>query len=295
MKAVIMAGGSGTRLRPLTSNLPKPMVPVNNKPMAEHIVDLLKQHGLKDIVFTLHYLPDAIRDYFMDGSDFGCKIGYSTEEGRPLGTAGCVKAIQDQLDSTFVVISGDSLTDIDLTAAIKFHKDNKSKATIVLKRVENPLEYGVVILDNESRVQRFVEKPGASEIFSDTVNTGIYILEPEVLLYVVMGREQDFSNDLFPLLLLRNEPLFGYVADAYWCDIGNLQMYRQAHQDVLDGKIKLKSHHPQIQENVFVGQGTQIDATVKIEPPVYIGENCRIGRDTEIEPYTVIGDNVVIQ
>jgi mannose-1-phosphate guanylyltransferase/phosphomannomutase len=295
MKAVIMAGGSGTRLRPLTSNLPKPMVPVINKPMAHHIVDLLKMHDLKDIIFTLFYLPNAIKDYFGDGSDLGVKIAYSTEEGRPLGTAGCVKAVQDDLDDTFVVISGDSLCDIDLTAAIKFHKEKKSKATIVLKRVENPLEYGVVICDNEQRIQRFVEKPGASEIFSDTVNTGIYILEPEVLLYVVMGREQDFSNDLFPLLLLRNEPLFGYVADGYWCDIGNLAVYRQAHLDVLEGKVKLPIDLPQIQEKVWVGQGTQIDASVKLEGPILIGKNCRIGRDTEIEPYTVIGDNVVVQ
>lgn len=295
MKAVIMAGGSGTRLRPLTSNLPKPMVPVMNKPMAEHIVELLKEHNMRDIIFTLFYLPDAIRDYFSDGSDFGCKISYSTEQGRPLGTAGCVKAIQDQLDDTFVVISGDGLTDIDLTAAVKFHKEKKSKATIVLKRVENPLDYGVVIVDNDHKVQRFVEKPGASEIFSDTVNTGIYILEPEVLLYVVMGREQDFSNDLFPLLLLRNEPLYGYVADGYWCDIGNLEMYRQAHQDVLDGKMNLKIKYPQIQDRVWVGQGTQIDATVKLTPPIMIGENCRIGRDTELEAYTCIGDNVVVQ
>jgi len=295
MKAVIMAGGSGTRLRPLTSNLPKPMVPVINKPMAHHIVDLLKMHDLKDIIFTLFYLPNAIKDYFGDGSDLGVKIAYSTEEGRPLGTAGCVKAVQDDLDDTFVVISGDSLCDIDLTAAVKFHKEKKSKATIVLKRVENPLEYGVVICDNEQRIQRFVEKPGASEIFSDTVNTGIYILEPEVLLYVVMGREQDFSNDLFPLLLLRNEPLFGYVADGYWCDIGNLAVYRQAHLDVLEGKVKLPIDLPQIQEKVWVGQGTQIDASVKLEGPILIGKNCRIGRDTEIEPYTVIGDNVVVQ
>lgn len=295
MKAVIMAGGSGTRLRPLTSSLPKPMVPVANKPMAEHIVNLLKEHNMKDIIFTLWYLPDAIRDYFGDGSDFGCKIAYSTEEGRPLGTAGCVKQVQDDLDSTFVVISGDCLTDIDLTEAVKFHKENKSKATIVLKRVENPLEYGVVICDNDGKIQRFVEKPGASEIFSDTVNTGIYILEPEVLLYVVMGREQDFSNDLFPLLLLRNEPLYGYVADGYWCDIGNLAMYRQAHLDILNHEVKLPIDVPQIREGVWVGEGSEIDASVKIEPPVLIGKNCRIGRDSEVDQYTVIGDNVVVQ
>lgn len=295
MKAVIMAGGSGTRLRPLTCNLPKPMVPVANKPIAEHIVNLLKKHNFRDIVFTLHYLPDAIRDYFGDGSDFGCNISYSVEEGKPLGTAGCVKAIPDQMDSTFVVISGDSLTDIDLTKAVKFHKEKKSKATLILKRVENPLDYGVVITDHDGKIQRFVEKPGASEIFSDTVNTGTYILEPEVLLYIIMGRDQDFSNDLFPLLLLRNEPMYGYVADGYWCDIGNLAVYRQAHHDVLDGKVDMKIDLPQIEPGVWVGQGTQIDSSVKLEGPVMIGENCRIGRETVISPYTTIGGNVVVQ
>lgn len=295
MKAVIMAGGSGTRLRPLTSHLPKPMVPVAGKPMAEHIVALLREHGFREIVFTLHYLPQSIQDYFGDGSDFGLAIGYSTEEGRPLGTAGCVKAIQDQLTDTFLVISGDCLTDIDLTRAVAFHKQRKSKATIVLKRVENPLEYGVVIADGEGRIQRFVEKPGASEIFSDTVNTGIYILEPEVMLYVIMGREQDFSNDLFPLLLLRNEPLFGYVADGYWCDIGNLAVYRQAHMDVLDGKVKIDIGLPQVSPSVWVGDKTQIDPTARIEGPCLIGASCRIGREAYIGPHTVIGDHVVVQ
>lgn len=295
MKAVIMAGGSGTRLRPLTSHLPKPMVPVANKPMAEHIVALLKRHGFKDIIFTLHYLPQSIQDYFGDGSEFGVNIGYSTEEGRPLGTAGCVKAIQDQLDDTFLVISGDCLTDIDLTLAVEFHQMRKSKATIVLKRVENPLEYGVVITDADGRIQRFVEKPGASEIFSDTVNTGIYILEPEVMLYVILGREQDFSNDLFPLLLLRNEPMFGFVADGYWCDIGNLQVYRQAHMDVLDGKVKLDLCLAQIEPGIWVGEGTQINSSAKLEAPALIGRNCRIGDEVVVGSHTVIGDNVVIQ
>jgi mannose-1-phosphate guanylyltransferase / phosphomannomutase len=290
-----MAGGSGTRLRPLTSNLPKPMVPVANKPMAEHIVRLLKRHGVNDIIFTLHYLPNLIRDYFGDGSDFGVKISYSVEEGAALGTAGCVKVIQDRLDSTFAVISGDSLTDMDLTKAVEFHKAKKSQATIVLKRVENPLDYGVVICDSEARIERFVEKPGASEIFSDTVNTGTYILEPEVLLYIVMGREQDFSNDLFPLLLLRNKPVYGYVADGYWCDVGNLQVYRQACRDVLDGLVDVHIDLPQIEPKIWVGEGTQIDSTVKLQPPALIGSNCRIGRDTVIESHTTIGDNVLIQ
>ena len=271
------------------------MVPIANKPIAEHIINLLRQHNFKDIIFTLHYLPDAIKDYFGDGSDHKVNISYSTEAGQPLGTAGCVKVIQDQLDSTFLVISGDSLTDIDLSKAVAFHKKKKSKATILLKRVENPLDYGLVITDKESRIQRFVERPSATEIFSDTVNTGTYILEPEVLLYVIMGREQDFSNDLFPLLLLRNEPLYGYVSEGYWCDIGNLQVYRQAHQDVLDGQVKIDIALRQMQPGVWVGENSIIDTGVKLESPIMIGNHCRIGKDSRLDAYTVIGDNVVVQ
>lgn len=297
MKAVIMAGGSGTRLRPLTCNLPKPMVPVANKPMCYHTVKLLKKHGFDEVIFTLFYLPDAIKDYFQDGSDLGIKVDYSVEEGKPLGTAGCVKAVQDKLDSTFLVISGDSLTDMDLTKALKFHKEKGSKATLILKRVESPFEYGLVITDNDGRIQRFLEKPGASEVFSDTANTGTYILEPEVLNYVVMGQEQDFSNDLFPLLLLRNEPMYGYtLEDDYWCDIGNLQMYRQAHKDLLEGKVDMDIDYiRETEKGVFVGDGTIIDPQAKVEGPVIIGNGCRIGAGAEIGPYSTIGDNVVIQ
>ncbi|WP_219725151.1 nucleotidyltransferase family protein, partial [Fischerella thermalis] len=171
MRAVLMAGGSGTRLRPLTCDLPKPMVPILNRPIAEHIINLLKRHGITEVVATLHYLPDALRDYFQDGSDFGVQITYSVEEDQPLGTAGCVKNIAELLDETFLVISGDSITDFDLTAAIEFHKQKKSKATLILTRVPNPIEFGVVITDENDRICRFLEKPSTSEIFSDTVNT----------------------------------------------------------------------------------------------------------------------------
>ncbi|HMP54873.1 MAG TPA: sugar phosphate nucleotidyltransferase, partial [Candidatus Melainabacteria bacterium] len=257
----------------------------------------LKKHGFDEVIFTLFYLPDAIKDYFQDGSDLGIKVDYSVEEGKPLGTAGCVKAVQDKLDSTFLVISGDSLTDMDLTKALKFHKEKGSKATLILKRVESPFEYGLVITDNDDRIQRFLEKPGASEVFSDTANTGTYILEPEVLNYVVMGQEQDFSNDLFPLLLLRNEPMYGYtLEDDYWCDIGNLQMYRQAHKDLLEGKVDMDIDYiRETEKGVFVGDGTIIDPQAKVEGPVIIGNGCRIGAGAEIGPYSTIGDNVVIQ
>ncbi|MCV3215558.1 mannose-1-phosphate guanyltransferase [Plectonema radiosum NIES-515] len=294
MRAVLMAGGSGTRLRPLTCDLPKPMVPILNRPIAEHIINLLKRHQITEVVATLHYLPDVLRDYFQDGSDFGVQMTYAVEEDQPLGTAGCVKNIAELLDETFLVISGDSITDFDLTAAIEFHKQNKSKATLILTRVPNPIEFGVVITDEQHRIRRFLEKPSTSEIFSDTVNTGTYILEPEVLEYLPSSIECDFSKDLFPLLLEKDEPMYGYVAEGYWCDVGHLDAYREAQYDGLEGKVKLDFAYKEMSTRLWVGQNTYIDPTAQIEAPVVIGDNCRIGARVQIEAGTVIGDNVTI-
>jgi len=294
MRAVLMAGGSGTRLRPLTCDLPKPMVPILNRPIAEHIINLLKRHHITEVVATLHYLPDVLRDYFQDGSDFGVQMTYAVEEDQPLGTAGCVKNIAELLDETFLVISGDSITDFDLTAAIEFHKQNKSKATLILTRVPNPIEFGVVISDEQHRIRRFLEKPSTSEIFSDTVNTGTYILEPEVLEYLPSNVECDFSKDLFPLLLDKDEPMYGYVAEGYWCDVGHLDAYREAQYDGLEHKVKLDFAYKEVSTDLWVGQNTYIDPTAKIEAPAVIGDNCRIGARVQIEAGTVIGDNVTI-
>ncbi|KAB8331922.1 mannose-1-phosphate guanylyltransferase [Scytonema tolypothrichoides VB-61278] len=294
MRAVLMAGGSGTRLRPLTCDLPKPMVPILNRPIAEHIINLLKRHQITEVVATLHYLPDVMRDYFQDGSEFGVQMTYAVEEDQPLGTAGCVKNIAELLDETFLVISGDSITDFDLTAAIEFHKQKKSKATLVLTRVPNPIEFGVVITDEESRIRRFLEKPSTSEIFSDTVNTGTYILEPEVLEYLPANQESDFSKDLFPLLLAKNEPMYGYIAQGYWFDVGHLDAYREAQYDGLNHKVKLDFAYNEVSPGLWVGQNTYIDPAAQIETPAVIGDNCRIGARVHIEAGTVIGDNVTI-
>ncbi|MEQ8539701.1 MAG: mannose-1-phosphate guanyltransferase [Coleofasciculus sp. D1-CHI-01] len=294
MRAVLMAGGSGTRLRPLTCDLPKPMVPVLNRPIAEHIINLLKRHNITEVIATLYYLPDVMRDYFQDGSDFGVQMTYAVEEEQPLGTAGCVKNIAELLDDTFIVISGDSITDFDLKAAIEFHKSRKSKATIVLYRVPNPVEFGVVITDEQMRIRRFLEKPSTSEIFSDTVNTGTYILEPSVLDYLPENTESDFSKDLFPLLLDKGEPMYGFVADGYWCDVGHLDAYRESHYDALDRKVEIDFAYEERRSGLWVGQNTSIDPTVKIETPALIGSNCRIGPGVNIEAGTVIGDNVSV-
>ncbi|WP_413200428.1 sugar phosphate nucleotidyltransferase [Nostoc piscinale] len=294
MRAVLMAGGSGTRLRPLTCDLPKPMVPILNRPIAEHIINLLKRHQITEVIATLHYLPDVLRDYFQDGSDFGVQMTYAVEEDQPLGTAGCVKNIAELLDETFLVISGDSITDFDLTAAIEFHKQKQSKATLILTRVPNPIEFGVVITDEAGKIKRFLEKPSTSEIFSDTVNTGTYILEPEVLDYLPANTETDFSKDLFPLLLAKNEPMYGYIAQGYWCDVGHLDAYREAQYDALDRKVKLEFAYEEISPGVWVGENTFIDATAHIQTPAIIGDNCRIGARVQIEAGTVIGDNVTV-
>ena len=237
MKAVILAGGEGTRLRPLTSNTPKPMMPLANKPMMEHIVNLLAQHGFDEIVVTVAFLANQIRDYFGDGSDFGVTMRYATEDS-PLGTAGSVRNAADELDDTFLVISGDVLTDIDLTAFVKAHRDAGAAASIALKHVENPLEFGIVITQPDGTIERFLEKPTWGEVFSDTINTGIYVVEPEVFDFIPEGEVVDFSGDVFPALLDSGHTLHGHVTEGYWEDVGTLEAYSRAHTDVLDGRVQ---------------------------------------------------------
>ena len=222
MKAVIMAGGFGTRLRPLTNNLPKPMVPMANKPMMEHILELLIRCKVTDIITLLYFNPEIIENYFGDGSRFDVKMTYISAAD-DLGTAGSVKHAARYLDKSFLVISGDLLTDFDLLKAIDFHKGQRAIATMVLTHVENPLPFGIVITDKDGRINRFMEKPGWGEVFSDTINTGIYILEPEVLDMIPPNQEFDFSKDLFPILLEKKKALYGYIADGYWKDVGSLE------------------------------------------------------------------------
>src|ERR1700759_4660250 len=238
MRAVVMAGGEGTRLRPLTSNQPKPMVSICGKPCIEHIVELVHRYGIDDVVVTLAFMPQVIRGYLGDGSSLGVRIEYAVED-QPLGTAGSVRNAIHLLDETFVVISGDALCDFDLREIVAFHKERGSLATIALKSVDNPLEFGVVIVDDEGRIERFLEKPSWGQVFSDTINTGVYVLEPELLEHIPTDRPYDFSKELFPLLLEMGRPIYGFVCEGYWQDIGNLDQYRQANFDALDGKVDL--------------------------------------------------------
>ncbi|MDQ2085972.1 mannose-1-phosphate guanyltransferase [Herbivorax sp. ANBcel31] len=293
MKSVIMAGGEGTRLRPLTCNIPKPMVPMVNKPVMEHIIELLKKHSLTDIAVTLQYMPNKIKNYFNDGREYGVNLKYYIED-KPMGTAGSVKNAEDFLDDTFIVISGDALTDIDLSKAIDFHFSKKSMATLVLKKVEIPLEYGVVVTDEEGRITRFLEKPSWGEVFSDTVNTGIYILSPEVLKYYNKDEIFDFSKDLFPLLLKDNKPMYGYVSEEYWCDIGDLNAYSQAHKDVLEKRVNVSIPGNEIENGVWAGEDCSIEDNVIIEAPCVIGANTKIKKGAVLGSFTVLGENNIV-
>jgi mannose-1-phosphate guanylyltransferase/phosphomannomutase len=295
MKAVIMAGGFGTRLRPLTANIPKPMVPIVGKPVMEYIVELLKKHDITDIVSILYFQSEQIESYFGNGKKWGVNMSYVKAEA-DFGTAGAVKNAQKFLDSRFIIISGDVLTDFDLTAAIKFHEKRNAKATIVLTRVENPLAYGIVITSKTGKITRFLEKPGWGQVFSDTVNTGIYILEPSVMDIVPAKTDFDFSKDLYPHMLGKKMRLFGYIAPGYWRDIGNVEEYFNAHQDAFEGKVNIafpgrKFDYPQA--NVMAGDNTYISHGAQFSGTVIIGDNVKIGPRAKIF-HCAIGSNSIV-
>jgi mannose-1-phosphate guanylyltransferase / phosphomannomutase len=296
VKAIMMAGGFGTRLRPLTSNIPKPMVPMANRPMMEHIIRLLKENGFDDLLIMLYYQPDVIISHFGDGSAFGVKIQYLRPQA-DLGTAGCIKFAESQLKEPFLVISADLLTDFNLKAVLSAHRQKKALATLVLTRVANPLSYGVVIVDENNAVQRFLEKPSWGEVFSDTVNTGIYMLDPEVLTHIPEGRAYDFSKDLFPRLLEQKQPLFGYVAKGYWKDVGDLSEYRLAHYDLLESwpsSVLPGKAHKRGDAEVFYGEGTQVHPKAVFEGKVLLGKGCRVEEGAKITRST-LGNGVVVR
>lgn len=294
MKAVIMAGGEGTRLRPLTSNLPKPMMPLANKPMMEHVIDLLRRHGFDEIVVTLAFLPDAIRNHFGDGSEYGVSIQYATEE-TPLGTAGSVRNAATALDERFLVISGDVLTDIDLGKVVAFHEEKGALATIGLVAVENPLEFGIVITNDDGSIERFLEKPSWGQVFSDTINTGIFVLEPAIFDHIAPDRPVDFSSEVFPALLDAGLPLYGAVADGYWEDVGTLEAYVSAHKDILDQKVAVEVPGFELSGGVWMGEGAEVHPEAVIDGPAVIGDNARVEAGARLAEYTVLGANVKVR
>jgi mannose-1-phosphate guanylyltransferase/phosphomannomutase len=293
MKAVVMAGGEGSRLRPLTIGRPKPMVPMVSKPVMGHILDLLKRQGITEVVVTLHFMPEVIQSYFGDGSHLDMQIHYAIEE-TPLGTAGSVKNAQEFLDEPFLIISGDAVTDINLQQVIAYHQEKEAEATLTLYRVPNPLEYGVIITDAEGRISQFLEKPSWGEVISDTVNTGIYVIEPSVLDLIEEGVPTDWSKDVFPRMLEAGQPLYGYVADGHWTDVGDIGEYMRASGDVLYHRVTTAELGKHIGGDVWVGEGVEIAPDAQLYGPIYLGAEVKIKGGVIIHGPTVVRDYTIV-
>jgi len=281
-----LVGGEATRLRPLTCNIPKAMVPVLNIPFLEHVVRYLGAHQVRDIILTQSHLSQPIEGYLGDGSQFGVKLSYVVED-TPLGTAGAVKNTEQYLDETFLVLNGDIFTDLDITAMMSFHRERRAKATIALTPVDNPTTYGLIETDANERVTRFLEKPGWEQVTTNMINAGTYVLEPDILEHIPPRTKFSFEHELFPLLLDRGEPIYAYSSSAYWIDIGTPEKYLQLHRDLLRGKSNQYFHA--ISGEVMIGEQSSVHPTARITGPAVIGNNCTIGHEVRLTGPVVIG------
>jgi mannose-1-phosphate guanylyltransferase len=300
IRTIMMAGGKGTRLRPLTLVRPKPMIPLVNKPIIEYTVNKLKKSGFNDIIMTLNYMSTNIKNYFKDGSEFGMDIRYSVEKW-PLGTGGSVKKAEKYIDDTFMVVSGDVLTDVDFKDVVRYHKEKGAIATMVLTEVEDPTHFGIAVMDKNHKITEYLEKPSPEEAFSNVANTGIYIFEPEIFdFFDGKDKEVDFSKDIFPEVIRQDAGIYGYVFNGYWNDIGRPETYLAATYDILDQKMEQNFYKTKMAEsigkigNIWVGENVFIDEKARIEGPVVIGNNCTIEEGCKISRGSVIGDNVSI-
>lgn len=295
VRAYLMAAGLGTRLYPLTGRTAKPMVPILNRPVMEHLLHLLRRHGVIEIAANLHYHPEKIRSYFGDGAGFGVDLRYNLEE-HLLGTAGGADAFRDFLGAaTFLVMSGDGLTDIDLTTFLAAHRASGGIATMAVKEVDDPSLYGVVVHDDAMRVVGFQEKPPREEALSTLCNCGIYAFEPEIFDYIAPGAFVDWAKDVFPVLLARQVPFHCWKLDGYWNDVGNIEQYRLSNFDALLGHVRLDVPGREIAPRVWVGEGTQIESGVRLEPPILLGAGCLIETEAELIGPLIIGDGCVIE
>jgi mannose-1-phosphate guanylyltransferase len=292
MKAMLLGAGLGTRLRPITYELPKPLVPVLGRPVMDYILRLLARHGFDDVVANLHYFPDLIRERYGDGSDYGVRLTYSLEE-ELLGTAGGVRNVRAHFgDQTFLIISGDALTDIDLGALWERHREAGGIGTLALKRVDDPSQIGVAIIGEDGRIQAFQEKPDPAEALSDLGSCGIYVFEPEIFDYFPERDFVDWAQDVFPVLLERDVPLYGHEIDRYWNDVGSLDEYRRGNFDALEGKVDLGDGGPE--GGLRIADSAKLDGQVLIEPPAYVGEDCTIGPQVRLTGPVVIGPRSAI-
>ena len=288
LKAVILVGGEGTRLHPLTYEIPKPMVPVINRPFLEHTIAYLKKFQVGDITLAGSYLPEVIRGYFGDGRNLEARLTYTVED-KPLGTAGAVKNAEQYLNSTFAVLNGDIFTDLNLADMLAFHRDKGAKVTIALIWVDNPCAFGVVETDGNNRVTRFVEKPGPDQVTTHWINAGIYILEPEVMEHVPAGSRYMFERGLFQFLLERGEPVYGYPFSGYWLDMGTPEKYFGLNCDLLLSNASSALVGSLSREEVRCGDNAIIHPSAEIVGPVVVGKGCKIGREAFVKGPVVIG------
>ncbi|MBI4375811.1 MAG: NDP-sugar synthase [Elusimicrobia bacterium] len=294
MKAMVLAAGAGTRLRPLTFQIPKPMVPVVNRPVVHHVLDNLLRHGVKDVMVNVFAHPEQVKGYLGDGSRWSLRVRYS-HEPRLMGTAGAIKKVENFFtDGPFLVMSGDGLSDIDLSDMLRFHKKRKSIATMAIKGVDSRFEYGVTMTDESGRIKGFLEKPSWGDVFSNKVNTGIYLLEPEVLKYIPRNRAYDFGHELWPKLLKLRKPIYAYETQRYWCDVGNLSEYRRCQVDVLEGRVQVSIPGAETRKGVWIEEGSTISPRTVLRGPCVIGKGCLIEAGAQIGPHTVVGDRARI-
>lgn len=291
---MLLGAGLGTRLRPITYELPKPLVPVLDRPVMSHILRLLARHGFEQAIANLHYFPEMIRDYFGDGSDHGVELSYSYEE-ELLGTAGGVRNVRDYLgDETFLIISGDALTDIDLRALVSRHREAGGVATLALKRVADPSQLGVVVVAEDGRIQGLQEKPDPAEALSDLGSCGIYVCEPEIFDHFPDRDFVDWAQDVFPVLFERDVPLYGHEIDDYWNDVGSISELRKGNFDALAGEVEVEMTGTELRDGLWIGDSAELSGPVLMEPPVYIGDACVIGADVRLTGPVVIGEGCAI-
>jgi len=293
MKAVILVGGLGTRLRPLTCNTPKPLIPLVNQPFIEHVLGNLRDQGIDEVILAVQYLADRFRESLGDGSRLGLKLQI-VEEPEPRGTAGAVKNVAHLLDGTTFVFNGDVMTDLDLQAMLAYHRERGSRLTIALTRVEDPTTFGLVETDDAGHIRRFIEKPNRDEVTTDMINAGTYLIEPELFDQVPGGQYYMFERGMFPMVLQSGAPMYGYLSRAYWTDVGKPSTYLEVHHDILIGRVRYRFRGRHLGDRIWLEGDAEIDETAQIVGPVVLGPEVRVGRGAQIIGPTVIGARCVI-
>jgi len=294
MKAIIIAGGLGTRLRPLTYDIPKPIIPMANRPFVFHQIELLKKFGISDIILNLHYMSDNIKNILSEVQKMGVKVSFSLED-KPLGTAGAVKNAEEYFDDgPMLVFNGDILTDINLKKLIDFHKQKKATVSLTLKNVDDPTPYGLIITGDDGRVQSFIEKPNWDQVKARTINAGVYIVEPGIFKKVPKGKPFSFERQLYPILLEEGEKIYGYISDAYWKDIGDPAKYLQAHRDILAGDVMVNVPGNKIGAHIWVEEGAVISSSAKVRGPALLGKNSKVADNVDIHESVVLGERVEV-